>query len=242
MPQDQSPRKSSKVNWTSVFFFLTLIITVTALYFFSQRFTIKKIEISSPDLRLKLLGTENFYDKNLFFLKNEEIKKVLIEANPQLKEVRVEKIYPDDLRLTVSYDQSISALAVDQGYFLLSPQARIISKIKQKPLSIPVINYYQKLHYTSYQTGDEIDLKDIATALFFLQKTQDLGLKTVSIDINGFNMIRLQLANKMILFTTEKSIQDQNYQLETLIRQFKVEGRDFKSLDFRFDKPIVILQ
>lgn len=242
MPQEQSPLKSSKIRRFVASFLLIFITTAIGLYFFTQTFQVRKVEIISPDDAVKILGIENFYHKNILFLSDSEIRKTLEEANPQVKDLRIEKIYPESLKLTIALDQGIAAMSVDQGYFIVSPKGRIMAKVKKKPGQLPVISYYQKLHYSSYQTGDFVDLRDIITALYFLQKTRDLGLQTSSIDINGFNMIRLQLENKMILFTSEKSIQEQDYQLEILIRQFKVEGRDFKALDFRFEKPIVTLQ
>ncbi|OGK18043.1 hypothetical protein A3G67_04310 [Candidatus Roizmanbacteria bacterium RIFCSPLOWO2_12_FULL_40_12] len=242
MLPEQSQKKFSKIKRVHIFFLLTFFLTSIILYCIFFALQITKVELSSSQEGPKVLGIENYYHKSLFLLQEGEVQRTLLENNPMVKKVQVEKKYPDTLKIQIETDKSVSLLAVDQGYFALSPRGRILLKTKSKQSNVPIINYYQKLHYSAFQTGDVLDLKDILTALHFLKKTQELGLKILSIDINGFNMIRLQLENKMIFFTTEKSTAEQDYELETLIRQFKIEGRDFKMLDFRFDKPIITLQ
>jgi hypothetical protein len=53
-------------------------------------------------------------------------------------------------------------------------------------------------------------------------------------------MIRLVLEDsREVLVTTEKNIQKQEYQISSILRQFKVDGTKFKRLDVRFDKPVM---
>lgn len=234
--------KFLKSKLTFVSFFVIFILTCSLLFAVSQIFRVSRIELITEEENIKLLGIENYYERNLLLLSQEEIDKTLKENNPGVKELQVKKIFPNTLKIHAVFDKALSVLQVDRGFFILSPGGKILMKAKQKPNGLSLISYYQKLHYSAYQTGDVIDLKDIMTALYFLKKSTGLGLKDARIDISGFNMIRLQVENKMILFTTEKDMVKQSYELETLIRQFKIEGRDFKTLDFRFDKPIVTLK
>lgn len=55
-------------------------------------------------------------------------------------------------------------------------------------------------------------------------------------------MLALYANDKKLVFTTEKDTGLQDYQLGVLTKQFKIEGRDFKVMDFRFDKPIIELK
>ena len=52
-------------------------------------------------------------------------------------------------------------------------------------------------------------------------------------------MVAFNLDKKKIIFSLEKNRTIQAYQLETLIKQFQIEGKEFVSLDLRFDKPII---
>ena len=70
----------------------------------------------------------------------------------------------------------------------------------------------------------------------------DLELKINSIDISSLDMLGFNLDGKKLLFTTEKPVETQAYILEKVVGQFKIEGKDFKSLDLRFDKPVIVLK
>ena len=234
--------KFLKNNRAPLLFFVALTVTIAACIFLMRYYKVDRIEVVASRQNLPLIGIDNYYGKNIVFLSEEELKRSIYDNNPLLKKVSVKKIFPSKLVVTIEENQPLAYLLVDRGYFILSNEGRIIEKTKDLGSNKPIINYYQKLTYGSFQAGDKIDLKDIITALHFTEGVEGLGLPVLSIDIDGFDMIRLQLENKMILFTTEKDVRDQDYQLETLIRQFKVEGRDFKTLDLRFDKPIVTLK
>ncbi|MBI2049796.1 hypothetical protein HYT32_02745, partial [Candidatus Roizmanbacteria bacterium] len=99
--------------------------------------------------------------------------------------------------------------------------------------------YYQKLNYSSFVPGDFVEYNDIKTTLVLLKKLEGLDLNVVNVDINGLNMIRLNLKSGIILATTEKDLGAQVYQLEKIIKQFAIEGKEFETLDLRFDKPVV---
>lgn len=44
-----------------------------------------------------------------------------------------------------------------------------------------------------------------------------------------------------IIISTEKNIDSQLSSLQLTLTQLKIEGKRFKSLDFRFDKPVIVL-
>ena len=62
----------------------------------------------------------------------------------------------------------------------------------------------------------------------------------MTIDIKGQDMLVFNLIDgKQIIFSNSKDKNTQNYQLELIIKQFKIEGKEFKKIDLRFDKPII---
>lgn len=240
-------QKPSPKNYLRFKYYFLIIIFCTlgflSLYLLDQYSTIKRIEVVSPSGKTIVNGLENLKQKNLFLTSESEIIQTVIQNNPQLRNVQVEKKYPNQLIIRVEADNSIAALKVDQGYFLLSVSGKILAKDKKNSIHLPIINYYQQLNYNIYNLGDQIDLQDIIFSLHFANKSRDMGLLVLSIDIGGVDMIRLNLQNKKILiFSTDKDINIQDYQFEKIIRQFKIEGRDFESVDFRFDKPIIKLK
>lgn len=239
MLQKSSHQKLVKFTQSFVISVFLVAGIFTFLYYSDNYFKVRKIEILGEINPSDLIGIESWNGKNMFLLQEDKMKQDLINSNPLLKDVKVIKKFPDTLSFIVSTYDEFVYLIVDQGYFSLGGDGRILSKSKDKIKDFPVIKYYQKLNYSSWQSGDFIQYKDIITALHFLRKSSDLGLTINTIDIGGTSMIALQLKDRKILFTSEKDQALEDYQLDTIIRQFKIEGKQFTVLDLRFDKPVI---
>jgi cell division septal protein FtsQ len=229
------------LNKLKLFLFLSFFCSLffTALFFVNQFFLIKKIELIS-DRKFLLYNKDELINKNIIFIDQDKIAKKIILENSLLKQAVVNKVWPATLKVEVSFYEPITALVVNQGFFYLSEDGRILSKIKDNQLQLPVINYYQKLNNSSFQTGDWIDYKDIQQALFFIDKLEQINLLPLTIDIKGQDMLVFNLNDdRKIVFSNRKEKELQNYQLSLIVRQFKIEGKEFKKIDLRFEKPII---
>lgn len=204
-------------------------------------FRVTEIEVRglSQDMAIKGIGT--YKNKNLFFLSGRDIEEKIRMENPYVKEVAVKRVFPHTLYISLTLASPIAVFNGGNGYFYLSEEGRILYKKRKMDESFPMIRYYQKIDYYSKNSGDAISFKDVLCSLFFLKSSQDMGLKIDSIDIDGLHMIVLHLRDKNIFFTTEKDQGQQAYELEKIVHQFKIEGKEFKSIDMRFDRPIVVL-
>lgn len=214
-------------------------------------FTIKYFEIKKIIVTSKSIGpvyetqiyTDSLYGKNMLFDKKESLARLMINANPLLKSVVIEKDYPDSLKILVEKYTPSTILKVNSGAFLLSREGVIIRKSREiSDVELPFINFYQQLNYDQYQIGDQIDFKDILSAIELSIFTVGMGIKVDTVDIGGNDMIVLNSNGVRFIFAASKSINDQEYQLKTLIKQFRLDGREFISLDLRYDKPVVTLK
>lgn len=220
-----------------ILFLSFLFIGLFSLFYYG--FQIKSIKIVSS-VPLSLRGLSDIKNKNNVLLSDEEIVKNIQKTNPSVKKVRVQKKYPNEIILTIDVHQPIAALRVHDGVYILSADGTLLERTKAKPSSkLPLISSYQVFPYTAHYPGQQIELKEIVTALFFVNGMKETGLPCEHIDIKSLDMIVCNVRNKTILFTSQKDATVQQYELQTIIRQFKIEGKDFKSLDVRFDKPIV---
>ncbi len=226
---------------------LTSLVIVGFVIFADQFFRTKKIVIhplneSSTRQTTNLTGLTSLYNSNLILLSSNGVKENILNNNPQVQSVHIEKKYPDTLNISVGFYNPAAYIQVNGGYFLLSQSGKILEKNKTiQNKNIPTIKYYQQLDYYGYQSGDVISFKDIAASLKLLVKSLDLGLIINNIDINGLNMIVLNSKDKRFIFTTEKEISEQEYQFAEIVRKLRIEGREFKSLDLRFNKPVISL-
>ncbi|EKE13657.1 MAG: hypothetical protein ACD_12C00873G0003 [uncultured bacterium] len=239
MSQNTSLMKfSSKIKFF-IFFLLLCSISFLILFFINNFFLVKNILIIS-DKNFSLVNKDKIINKSLLFVNQEQIAKIIIKENFFLKSAIIEKVWPDTLKISITlYDPCVS-LIVNNGTFNLSCDGRILQKTKDVESFLPIVNYYQKLSNNSFQTGDWINYRDIKQTLFFVERLKQINLIPLTIDIKGQDMLVFKLVdNKEIIFNNNKDKEVQSYQLELIIRQFKIEGKDFKKIDLRFNKPIV---
>lgn len=231
--------KSSKIRKFLLVSILAVLIFI-ALFLANLFLSIKHIIVESDTSKNSLRSVETLKNQNIFLLNSRKVEKSLMGENPLVKQVTLKKIFPDTLKLYVQYYIPVAQLKVTGGYFRLSSDGTILEKTHDKKLDkLPQINYYQSFDYYAFPPGAKLNYKDLISSIFFLQKALDLNLSIVNIDISGLNMIVFSLDSKRILFTTEKDLEQQAYELQSIIRQFKVDGRDFKELDLRFDRPVI---
>jgi cell division protein FtsQ len=218
---------------------LLVIFFLVIFFFINKFFLVKEIAVIGNDRKNSLNGLINLKNKNLLYVTEEKIALDLKNKNPWIETVEINKSYPNKLIVKIKPATPIALIKVDQGFFYLNKDGKIIQKIKKNYTNLPQINYYQQLSYLDYQLGNKISYKDILLSLFFIKNLNNLGYSVDTVDIAGFYMIRFNLKDKSILFSTEKDPKEQDYQLEQIIKRFKIEGVDFSSLDLRFDKPVI---
>lgn len=239
MSPNISLMKFSKKIKKVLFTILLCLIFFISLFLIDNFFSIKNVQIVS-DRKFSLANKEELVNKNLLLLNQEQISKKIIKENYLLKTAVVEKVFPNNLKITVSFYEPCVSLVVNNGYFNLSCDGRILMKSKNILQYLPVINYYQKLNSGSFQTGDWIDFEDIKKTFYFINKLKEINLNLLTVDIKGQDMLVFNLIDdKQIVFSDNKEMELQDYQLELIIKQFKIEGKNFKKIDLRFEKPVI---
>jgi len=214
------------------------------LWFVNNYFSVKKIEISGNSDQKIISGIGLLKEKNIFLLDPAKEGDFLLRANPWLKKVTLTKIYPHTLRLNLEKNEPVAALEVREGFFLLAKNGTILFRSKAHYAEYPVIRYFQKFNYDRYQAGERINYQDLLLSLDFISTVRSLGYQINSIDINSNDMIALNLVEKgrKVIFSSEKDAEEQIYMAKLILPRFRTEGKDFRSIDLRFDKPIVKLK
>ena len=242
MQQMSSSMKLLKSKFVVITILFCILGTVALLFFFYE-WRVKTIKIEGIPKETVLYGLENVKNIPLLTLSSHGVEEQMKKSNPFIARIQVAKKYPQTLILTISTDEPLAYFESDSGFFALNQEGKVLSKLKEKetPTDLPVIRYFEKLHFASYQPGDSLSYKDINMALKFLKKMSGMGMKINTIDIDGVDMIGFNLKRKTITFSSEKDIDPQLYQLEQIVHQFKIQGTDFKKLDLRFNRPILEL-
>ncbi len=230
-----------KIGIPVAIIFLSLLGALLLYSHFLLR--VKNIYVVGFPKEMTLYGLDEVKNKILYLVDEGKLSESLVRSNPIIYKVTTYKQYPETIRLTIETDGPLAVFEVKQGFFLLSSRGRILHKQKTKTelVSYPLIRYYQSPDYYAYQSGDTLDHSDITKTLEILKGIKDMGLQVITIDIDGIDMIGLNLEGKQILFSVDKDIQSQLYQLEQIIRQFRIQGGDYRKIDLRFNKPVLEL-
>jgi len=220
--------------------FVALLVALACVYI-RDTLSVKEIVITSSHAKDTVRGLELYYFEFLPLLSEEELQKNLVALNPIITKVQVTKQYPNKLVLNLHTVKPTVATKVADEYVLLAVNGRILQKLKTKPANLPELIYYQQLFKEQIKIGDLLGFKDIQIAIRFVDVLGSFGYRVKRVDINSFYMIRLELEDsREILVTTEKDIQKQEYQIKAILRQFKVDGTNFKRIDVRYDKPVMV--
>ena len=222
-----------------LFFSLLCFVSFIAIFFVNRFFLVKNIQLIS-DKKFALVNKDKLINKSLLFIDEDKTSERIVRENYLLKTAIVKKKWPDTLLIEVTFYEPIAALIINNGYFSLSSDGRILEKLYVSPMNLPIINFYQKLNSNFFRIGEWVDYKDIKQALYFIDKLKQINIYPLTIDIKGQDMLVFNLiGTKKIIFSNNKSKETQDYQLELIIKQFRVEGKEFSKIDLRFDKPII---
>lgn len=236
MQHKLSQKKYLKSKDLLIFLLILIVIFISSIYL-----KIQKIEFKTNSKNYNFLGKEILIEKNILFLDLSETSKNLSDLNPPIKNLDIKKIFPNKIYIYYEIDKPIGLIKANEGYLYLSSKGKVLQRSKnlKKQNKLPQINYYQNFDYLTNATGSTIDFVDIKYSLSVLTKLKKYKNEVLSIDISRPSMIRFNLRDSIVIFTSEKSIDDQINKLEKIILQFKVEGNNFSLLDLRFDKPVL---
>lgn len=203
-------------------------------------FTVKRVELIGDTVKPSIKGYDALYNTFLPLVPETETVSELAARNPQITNIAMEKRFPDTI--VISYRKSIPVAVLESSkrYFLLSDGGRVLSIHESLPTGLPKVTYYQDFYQDQVTVGDTIETKDIQLSLRMVDLLEALGFVVKEVDIESFYMIRLVLSDtREIYISTEKQFDKQEYQVRTILKKFKVDGTAFRSLDVRFDKPLI---
>lgn len=230
-----------KYNYVILFIVITALCTFGA-YALHKDLKIDHIMLTGKEKNYEIQGLNILKNKNLFFLQENDVQKMLLPYNPILKSLSIEKTYPNSLTIHLSYYTPLTYLALSDGYILLSEDGRILEKTREldeTQTSYPLMHYYQSFPYLLYHAGNYIDTHDITTTLYVLKQAQIIGLEINEIDIQSFHMIALKGKDIIVYFSAHKNKEDISTEMKKIIRQLKLNGIQFRVLNLRFERPVI---
>lgn len=238
MQQTVLSKKSSIISKILLSLLLSVLLFLLFNYIDST-FRVKTIILNRSKSETSLFGMSALKDKSTLFTTKDSIVNSIKNKNPQVKQVVVKIIYPSTLKLDIEFNSDFINMETNNGYFILDNNGKILEKRRMIQNNLPILTYFQKIDYSSFQPGDIINYSDIKLSLYFVENVEELGMSVNTVDISSLYMIRLKMGEKTVLFSTEKEKEIQVYELNSILKRYQSEGGKYKTIDLRFDKPVL---
>ena len=208
-------------------FLIILFTTINSQQrFIASQFDLKTIEIEN-NLLLKDNDIKNllisFYNKNLVFLKNNEVKKALMQ-NSLIESFIIKKKYPNTLKVKIFEKKPIAVLFDKKNKFYLSEKIDLI-EFKNLP-------NYQNLPYV---LGNKDDFKVFYNNLIKINFPLNVVKKYTLYETNRWD---IETKNNQIIKLPSKNYLKslKNF----LILKSKNDFEKYKLFDYRINKQLIL--
>lgn len=216
------------------------ILTVIVLQWITTQFSVSDVKVSGLHEGDMIFGTTQYQGRLMPLLSSIDVQKELATRNNHLRIISVQKQYPHTLFILATLTPALAQLDVESGYYELAANGILIARKKETHKStLPEIVLYQQIPFSTYQPGDIVNFSEILLALSVIRTAKEIGLVPIRIDISSSHMLALHTSDAEFFFTSEKDSETQLYQFQTIIEEFRKQGRAISQLDVRFDKPVV---
>lgn len=230
-------RKSQK-NLPKFFAAFFLIFFVATVFFLlkSPALSVKKIIVTTDyDFSANqeiARALESVKRENIFLFKEEKLAEEIKAQDIKIGNVEVKKEWLDKITVKIKKREAVALIPFQDSFFLVDREGLIFSQEKEN-LVLPVLLLsLQNLTVGSRIEGKEKNVFLILNALSGQEKIQ-------SVKVEGKESV-LQLAeNRVVLLFLDGETESKIKALQVILNRFKIEGKSFKKIDLRFEKPVV---
>lgn len=211
-------------------FGISIVAIVMTIRWALSLFTIKTV-IVSGDAAVIAIDKERFVGNTLLFSPS-AIEHEIQDTNALVKHVRIKKHFPSTLEFIIEKRKSIARLVTAAGTVGIDEEAIVIEEdvTSDKPsilMDVPLAGVGQRIQNSLVKRAAETIYK--TSSLFPIQRI----LKQDN------SSIRVETPQSNIFIAQQGDIEDVVNTLQTLMEGFRIKGLIPKSIDIRFNKPVV---
>lgn len=216
-------------------FFAGFLILLT--YLLLNLFILKKVYIIAEKLRMD--GLSELNGQNLLFLNTDKIAEILVHKNVNLKSIKIDKIYPDSLKLYPQAKIIKARIKSNTGEVLLDEEFILLRSEDGEVNNVPVVEV-QNIPLVLSQKADW----RVERAIIFYDQIINQGLSIGRIKVDGYlSYVTLSIAEGTeVLIPLEAEGYKAAASLQIIMSRFRIEGKFVSRIDLQFDKPVVILE
>lgn len=227
-----------------IFLILFFFILIFSLFLFlkSDFWAVKKVDcrqndnFCSADLWTELISLT--LGKNIIFLKTKPLVSRILSQDPTIKEVKVKKKLPSEVVFELKKREAVAAIVEEATFFIVDKEGVIISKTANpQPENLPLIFVNEPINL---REGEKFNTEEIVGLINLLNELRLYLFQPRSARLLSSQNGQVNLKNgEEVLFSLKKELKIQLDSLQLIFSRSKIEGRNIKRVDLRFDKPVV---
>lgn len=218
--------------FTSIFAFGIVLMSFP----FIKIFELKRVIVVTDKIELK--GLSELNGLNLLFMDEIKISSILIQKNLNLKSISVKKIYPSSLVLYTLAKTYKAQLKSNNLTILVDEENILLSDIDTQSSLLPLI----EVRNISLPLNQKADWRiERAITLFKQLLKHTINIGNITLDGNKSLLKVTTLEGTEITISDKDDVYRVAASLQIIFNRFRIEGKNIRMIELRFDKPVVIL-
>jgi len=178
---------------------------------------------------------ETLYGQNIFLLKTRKFSQDFIKKNPMTYQIKVKKILPSSLKITLYSREPIAIVQTEKEVLLIDSSGFIFGKKENLKEKLPTIILSHGI-----AIGETITAEKEKKAILLIKKLQESFINFEQINLSGGDFLEVISPEKMIAtFSAQKALSPQVDSLQYILHHSRI-GKKVIKVDLRFDKPILV--
>ncbi len=213
------------VVFVSIFAF-----TIGSIYVLLQLFKIKNIVVSGDPAKVEVNAKQ--FVGNMIFFQSDAVIKMIKDGNPLIQTIEIKKHFPSTLELIVYKRQPIARLQTSTAIVGIDAEGVVtdmlgVNTLPVISIDVPLVRMGQIIKDDAVKQSVLI-IKGVSSLLHVkkIERYETLSLRVICQESN-------------IFFPQKGDIRPILDTLQTLILGFRIKGTMPKTIDLRFDKPVV---
>ncbi len=224
-----------------IILFFSIFVFFSIIYFlvWSPFFNLQTVRLSDP--AVASIIKDKFGSKNTLFLKQQVLEQYVVENEPRVKGLSVEKIYPRTIKIDLFYREPLAVVlsdingSTDNPKFLIDEQGVVFSEATSSA-QLPGFNFGSK----QIKVGDRLSSENVVKYLQILSGLKRGGIEVARLKVVDEKTVEVQvLEGPVVLFSSTKSAGEQIEALQVILTKYKIKETLLAKVDLRYDKPVV---
>ncbi|WKZ30996.1 MAG: FtsQ-type POTRA domain-containing protein [Candidatus Dojkabacteria bacterium] len=190
---------------------------------------------------------------NLFSVDIREVRKILLESNPFIKDVYVEKHFPNRVVATLTEREPYLLVDTTNNCYLLDTEGYVLAKttgeeeIEVEPQldcmtmkeKFPVVIVYSTDVKADFPLGEQSTFYEAVKISIFSKVLKDNGYILENVElVEGIFLLQVGV-DKLIVFSDSQDLDIQLKRFLLVTDKIEEEGLTFRTLDLRYKRPIL---